>query len=151
MASWGDFSRSAPELAREGQGRLYRSGGGAALLATVRDGAPPRIHPISVAIVGDRLMAFLILTSPKTIDLIEDGRYALHAHMNLARPLEFCVRGRARAIEDPAARAEVAAGWTFSPDETFGLFEFGIEHAILGDRDTADDWPPRHRFWRAAT
>lgn len=151
MATWGEFSTAAPELARQGRDRLYRSGHGTALLATVRDGAPPRIHPISVAIVGDQLVAFLILASPKTTDLVEDGRYAMHAHMDLARPHEFSVRGRARSVQDPTARAAVAAGWSFSPDETFGLFEFDIEHAILGDRATADDWPPRYRSWKPAS
>jgi hypothetical protein len=36
-----------------GRALFYGEGHGGALLATIRDGEPPRIHPISVGIVGD--------------------------------------------------------------------------------------------------
>jgi hypothetical protein len=41
----------------------------------------------------------------------------------------------------------VAAGWAFTVDETYALFEFSIERALLGARTTADEWPPRYMSW----
>jgi hypothetical protein len=32
-------------------------------------------------------------------------------------------------------------------DESYTLFEFSIETALLGARATADDWPPRYASW----
>jgi hypothetical protein len=149
MTTWKQFATAAPELATAGRALLYREGHGGALLATVRDGEPPRIHPISVGIVEDGLYAF-ILKSAKRVDLERDGRYALHAHLDPAAPNEFSVRGRARVVGEPI-RSTVAAGWFFEADEGYELFEFGVESAVLGERPTADDWPPRYTTWRAAT
>ena len=59
MATWADLEAAAPDIAVEGRRLLYRSGEGEALLATVRDGAAPRIHPINVGIVGGELVAFI--------------------------------------------------------------------------------------------
>jgi hypothetical protein len=116
------------------------------LLATVRGDEPPRIHPIWVGIVGGRLYAF-ILKSAKRTDLERDGRYALHSHINPPVPCEFSIRGRARLIDDVAARAEVGSSWYFEVDETYELFDLDIEAAVLGLRDNADEWPPRYQSW----
>jgi hypothetical protein len=147
MATWAEFSRQVPELAERGRALLYREGHGSAILASVRGDAPPRLHPISVGIVGDGLYAF-ILASAKRTDLEQDGRYALHAHIDPVAPDEFALRGRVRAIGEPI-RSTVAEGWFFSADEGYELFEFDIESALLGERPTADDWPPRYTTWRS--
>jgi len=148
MATWRQFAAAAPDLAAAGRALLYREGHGGALLATVRDGEPPRIHPISVGIVEDGLYAF-ILKSAKRVDLERDGRYALHAHLDPAAPNEFSVRGRAQVVDEPT-RSAVAAGWSFEADEGYELFEFRVESAVLGERPTADDWPPHYTTSRAA-
>ena len=49
----------------------------------------------------------------------------------------------------PDERERVAAGWAFEVDDSYTLFEFSIEHALLGARPTADDWPPIYTSWRA--
>lgn len=147
MVTWAEFEAAAPEIAADGRRLLYARGHGEALLATVRGEDPPRIHPISVGIVGRGLYAFL-LASPKRGDLEHDGRYALHTHQEPAVPDEFSVRGRARRVEDEAIRSAVAAGWFFSADESYDLFEFAIETALLGLRK-ADEWPPRYSRWTA--
>jgi hypothetical protein len=46
-------------------------------------------------------------------------------------------------------RSTVASGWSFEADEGYELFEFDVESAVLGERATADDWPPRYTTWRA--
>jgi hypothetical protein len=147
MASWAEFAEQSPEIAAAGQRLLFRGHDGEALLATVRGDEPPRIHPISVAIVGPRLCAF-ILPSAKRSDLARDGRYALHAYPDRAAPSEFSVRGRARPIADAGVRAAAADGWYFGIDDNYELFEFSIEAAVLGVRQTEDDWPPRYSSWK---
>jgi hypothetical protein len=149
MVTWAEFQAAAPEIAAEGRRLFYRGDHGEALLATVRGEEPPRIHPISVGIVDDRLYAF-INRSPKRKDLATDGRYALHTHQDPAVPREFAVRGRAQLVADADVRSAVAAEWSFEPDDTYDLFEFSIESALLGLRDNPDEWPPRYRSWSAA-
>jgi hypothetical protein len=151
MATWTELAAAAPDIASEARRLIYARGDGEALLATVRGDDPPRIHPINVAIVGDGLYAFVIARSPKRRDLELDGRYALHTHQDPAAPNEVALRGRARLVTDPAERAQVASGWAFGVDDTYTLFEFAIEQALLGVRPTADDWPPRYQSWSERT
>jgi hypothetical protein len=104
MISWGEFEAAAPDLAAEGRRLLYSNGHGEALLATVRADEPPRVNPISVGIIDARLYAFIIIRSAKWLALEEDGRYALHTHLDRAAPHEFSVRGRARLVDAPDVR-----------------------------------------------
>lgn len=144
--TWAGFEAAAPDIAAEAL-RLITARGGEAMLATVRDGDPPRIHPVNVAVVDGRLYAFVVARSAKCLDLETDGRFALHAHVDPAAPAEVSLRGRARLVDDDAERSRVAARWAFAADETYTLFEFSMETALLGARTTADDWPPRHTSW----
>ena len=147
--SWKDLATAAPRIAAEGQRLLNREGDAHAFLVTVRGvESPPRIHPISVGIVDGHLYAFL-LASAKRTDLETDGRYALHAMLDPVVPAEFSIRGRARVVDDPETRAAVAAAWPFEPDETYVLFEFAIQSAVVGERASADEWPPRYTTWKA--
>ena len=148
MTSWQVFADDAPALAAAGRGLLDRSGIGEGLLATVRGDGPPRIHPVHVRIVDGRLLTFVIEGSAKAGDLAADGRYALHAHQDPAVPHEFQVRGRAAPMSDPDLRAMAAAEWSFEVDDAYGLYELGIDHAVLGERASADDWPPVYSSWR---
>jgi hypothetical protein len=149
MVTWSTFADAAPEMAEAGRRLIHRTETGEALLASVRDGEPPRIHPIFVAVIDGRLYAF-ILRSPKRVDLERDGRYALHTHQDPAAPSEFMVRGRARVVDDTTERLAAAGGWYFEVDETYTLFEFSIATALLGERADADEWPPRYTTWSAS-
>jgi hypothetical protein len=120
------------------------------LLATVRGDAPPRIHPVHVRIVDGRLLTFVIVGSAKAADLAADGRYALHAHQDPTVPHEFLVRGRAAAVIEDALRSAAAAEWSFEVDDGYTLYELSVDHAVYGERATADDWPPEYRSWRPA-
>ncbi len=148
MVTWDEFAAAAPEIAATGRRLIERTGIGEALLATVRADDPPRINPVYVAVVGGRLVSFLIVGSAKVGDLAADGRYALHAHQDPAEPSEFLVRGRAIEVVDPAFRAEAAGAWSFEVDDGYRLFEFSIDQAVLGERPDADAWPPRYTSWR---
>jgi hypothetical protein len=144
MATWSELADRAPDLADKGRELLYRTGNGEALLATVRDDEPPRIHPIAIEQRGDGLFAF-ILHSKKLTDLRTDGRYALHAYPDAVVPHEFVIRGRVREVD--ATRREALAGdWPFSVGDATA-FEFLVEEAILGERASRDDWPPKYTTW----
>ena len=145
-ASWRDLEAEAPRIAAAGAALLDRANG-AALLATVRGQAPPRLHPVTVGIVDGGLYVF-VLDSAKRRDLEEDGRFALHSHQDPAAPDELSVRGRARLISPGELRDRVGAGWFFAADDSYWLFELRIESAILGER-AADEWPPRYTRWSA--
>jgi hypothetical protein len=103
---------------------------------------------VTVGFVGDGLYTF-VLRSAKRTDLEEDGRYAVHAMLDPDVPGEFSVRGRAHRVDDPATRAAAVAAWPFEADESYDLYEFSIEHALLGERASADEWPPRYTSWAA--
>ena len=148
MVPWSHFAAAAPELARAGQALLERVDGHA-LLVTVRGDELPRIHPVTVAVVDGGLFVFVIDASPKRRDLDEDGRYALHTLLDPDVPREFSTRGRARRVVDPARRAAVASGWAFTVDDDYGLYELRVSSALLGLRDSPDEWPPRYSSWRA--
>jgi Pyridoxamine 5'-phosphate oxidase len=149
MVTWAEFEGAASTIASEGRRLIDASGDAKVLLATVRGDDLPRIHPITAAIVDGRLYAFIIARSPKKLDLELDGRFALHTHLDPSAPTEVALRGRARLVDAPDERARVAEGWLFDADDGYTLFEFSIEHAVLGYRATADDWPPVYTSWRA--
>lgn len=148
MTTWSDFASAAPDQAAAGRTLIERSGIGEGLLATVRDDAPPRIHPVHVRIVDGRLLTFVIAGSAKAADLAADGRYALHAHQDPAVPHEFLIRGQAVLVTDAARRGVAAAEWSFQVDGGYTLYELSIDHAVFGERATADDWPPVYTSWR---
>jgi hypothetical protein len=149
MVTWAEFNAAAPDLAAEGRRLLYRGGHGQALLATVRGADLPRIHPISLGVADGRLYAF-ILKSAKRTDLEQDGRFALHTLQDPEAPSEFAIRGRAATVRAEDVRSTVASNWSFEVDETYELFEFSIEAAVLGLRDSPDEWPPRYTSWAAS-
>jgi hypothetical protein len=148
MASWSEFEASEPEMAAAGHEALFRSGSGEGLLTTLAGAGLPRTHPVNVGIVDGRLMTFVQARSAKARDLLTDGRYALHAHLDPKRPDEFLLRGRATVIADATTRATAIASWPFSPDASYPLVELDIEHALFGDRADPDSWPPVYTSWR---
>jgi hypothetical protein len=134
-------------MAARGRQLMYRNGDGEAMLVTVRGDSPPRAHPVNAGIVNGHLYTFVQAGSGKRQDLAADGRYALHTHHDPQAPHEFQVRGRARPVDDEAERAAIAANWFFNAKD-YPLFELLIDSALLGERPTADDWPPVYTSWR---
>lgn len=151
MKSWNDFARAEPEMADKGNALLLQRGGGEGLLATVAANGTPRIHPLNVGVRDGRLLVFLQSHSAKARDLRANPHFALHAHQDAAAPHEFMVRGQARLVTDAAVRQAAAADWFFTVPDDYPLYELLIEHAVLGQRDSADEWPPRYRSWRSAS
>ena len=104
---------------------------------------------LNAGIRDGRLLVFVQVHSAKAQDLEANPHYALHAHQDPERPHEFMVRGQARLVTD-ALRADAAANWFFTVSDDYPLYELLIEHALLGERDSASDWPPAYRSWRSA-
>jgi hypothetical protein len=148
MVSWGEFATAEPEMAASGRRLLYRRGDGEGFLSTVAGRGLPRMHPVNVGVIGDRLLAFIQDRSAKVKDLQADGRYALHAHQDPSEPHEFLLRGHAHLIEDSAVRADAAGQWFFTVSDGYPLYELLIEHAVFGERGDPNTWPPRYRSWR---
>ncbi|HEX5451392.1 MAG TPA: hypothetical protein VFW86_03300 [Candidatus Limnocylindrales bacterium] len=146
MATWQAFSEQAPELARKAHDLLGRSGKEEVLLATVRDGEPPRLHPVTVQ-VHDGGLFVLVHPSSKLTDLETDGRYALHTYMDPNRPDEFAARGRVRPVQG-ARRDELAAAWPWKAGADVRAFELLLDEAVLGERGR-NEWPPRYTTWTA--
>lgn len=149
MEGWRAFARAEPEIAAAGEALLHQRGDGEGFLATVAANGTPRIHPLNVGVRDGRLLVFIQAHSAKARDLESNPHYALHAHQDPAVPREFMVRGEARQVTDAAVRAAAAGDWFFTVSDDYPLYELLIEHAVLGERDSADDWPPRYRFWRS--
>jgi hypothetical protein len=137
-------------MAAKGSGLLHRRGDGEGFLTTVAANGTPRIHPLNVGVRDGRLLVFIQGHSARARDLQANPHYALHAHMDPAAPHEFMVRGTARQVTDTAVRESAAADWFFTVSDDYPLYELLIEHALLGERPTADDWPPRYRSWRSS-
>jgi hypothetical protein len=94
---WSSMAEEAPALAAAGE-RLFRAFTIGYLATLRRDGAP-RIHPVTVTLVGHGLYVSTMRSSRKAADLRRDGRYALHAFPRLQGPdewedEEFMVGGR---------------------------------------------------------
>ena len=149
--SWSELEGAAPAITEVGRRLLYARGDGEAILATIRGDGLPRIHPVNVGLVDGHLYTFVIGSSPKRVDLERDGRYAIHTHQDPAAPSEVLLRGHARRVDDGPERDRAASDWPFTVDETYVLFELTIASALLGDRPTADDWPPRYTAWPGRT
>jgi hypothetical protein len=146
--TWDEFAAAEPELAATARRLLRRGELDEGLLATVRDDALPRIHPVYVGFVDGHLMTVVLSGSAKLADLRSDGRYALHAHQDPAAPDELLVRGVAVEVPAGALRDAAAAAWSFPIDDE-PLFELRVAQVTLGSRPDADAWPPVYRSWRS--
>jgi len=136
-------------MAARGRELMYRSGDGEGMLVSVSATEPPRVHPVNAGIVDGHFYTFVQGKSGKRRDLDSDGRYAFHTHLDPQAPSEFLVRGHAVEVNDPQLRAAIARNWFFNVQDSYPLYELMVEHAILGERPTANDWPPIYRSWKA--
>lgn len=149
MTTWTEFADISQDVAGVAHDLLTRSGTGEGWLATVREGEPPRIHPVNVGIVDGHLLVYVQEASAKNTHLAADGRYALASHQDPAVPHELLIRGRAVIVDDPNLRSRAAEEWAFTPDETYVLYELMVESFLLGERESPDEWPPRYRSWKS--
>jgi len=144
---WSDFERVAPELADAGKSLFTQFGVGLAFLATIRSDGGPRLHPMCPILAEEGLFAFLI-PSPKTRDLIRDGRYAMHAFPPEEVDDEFCITGSARVVDPGPLRDALASRHHAAVQDDHRLLEFHVETALLARYRHRGDWPPTYTVWR---
>jgi len=156
MLTWGAFRTQQPDLAEAGRGLFYQFGVGLAFLATVRRDGGPRVHPMCPVFFEDGLYAF-IEPGPKRVDLVRDGRYAMHGFPPPNNEDAFYVTGTAKRINDDALIESIGSvfwkerGIEERPKESMGqqLFEFSIETCLLTRTTGHGDWNPQHTIWKA--
>lgn len=143
MTTWGDFEKTAPELAAFGKARLIAA---PCYFATVRKDGSPRVHPVTPIIGEGRLFLFMEPTSPKGKDLQRNGRYSMHCSVsdNEGGAGEFYVSGRGALNEDPAARQIATKASKYDPKDHYILFELTVEAAF--STVYADSGPVRNRW-----
>ncbi len=147
MHTWSDLEGAAPDMAATARRLFWIPGMGLGYLATVGADGAPRIHPINIAIVGGRLVTFLV-PSPKRADLERDGRYALHAPGSETENDEVMIRGRAiPRDDDPAFRLAAVAAMTFAVPPEHALFELSIDVVLWAAYPTPVAFPPAYHRW----
>jgi len=146
MVTWGDFEASAPDQAAAGRRLIYQYGPGTGYLATVRPDGGPRLHPVCPVVTGGGLWLFVV-PSPKGADLERDGRYALHALLPEEVEEEFYVTGRARRVNDPDLRRQVAAAYHAPVPDDHTLFALDVERVLHAAYRFRGDWPPTYTRW----
>jgi hypothetical protein len=77
MSSWSEVAAASPDLARLVQERFDAHGLG--LLATLRRDGSPRISGIEPLFALGELWLGMMPDSRKALDLLRDGRFALHS------------------------------------------------------------------------
>jgi hypothetical protein len=128
VATWAAFAEQAPNLAAFGQERLSVA---PAYLATLRSNGAPRVHPVSPIIGAGRLFVFMEPTSPKSHDLRNRRRYALHNGVpdTVGTGGEFAVFGNALPVDDPDLRRVACEAASYQPEDRYALFELEVDEA----------------------
>lgn len=157
MITWNEFVALEPTLAEAGRALLYPIPVpvGLGFLATVRRDGGPRVHPMCPIITRDGLFCSLI-PSPKRDDLHRDPRYSLHCYPPSDNEDGFCIRGRARLVDDEQAAAVEEQFWADrnleGPPpglEDQHVFALDIESVLLTRTTGHGDPAPQHTVWKA--
>ena len=125
MYSWLELEAAAPEIAAFGAQRLD---GKLAYLATVREDAKPRLHPVTPIIGAGHCFLFVEPSTPKAQDLLSSGWYSLHCAMNDSSGSsgEFQVTGVAVQVSDQGIREIAEAVSSYRPSGRSLLFELQL-------------------------
>jgi hypothetical protein len=152
LATWDEFAASAPAFADAGL-RLFNDSGMPdtpflAYLATVRRSGAPRLHPVTPVIGAGGLFVFVGAQSPKRFDLLNDGRYAMHAAIGPSDE-EFAITGTVRRVTDSARRAAAVQAARHPTHDEDVLVEFDIERCLWGIWENVGqpDTRPVYRMW----
>lgn len=152
MTSLADLRSGAPEIASFFEQRTKATG--LVLLGTVRAGGGPRVSPIELSLMDDRLYVGSMPNAVKAQDLRRDPRCCIITPLadkdDLAGEVKlFC---RAHEIEAGEEWERVRAAWQESlgfdigDPSTSHVFELAIESAAW-QRVDGDDW--RTSSWTA--
>jgi hypothetical protein len=152
MATFSDLQSAAPAIAAFLGARVAATG--LCLLGTTRADGWPRVSPIELSLVDDRLYVGSMPNAVKAQDLRRDPRCCIITPLadkdDLAGEAKaFC---RAREVVEPAEWEAVRAAWRAKTGFDIGdpggahVFELAIE-AAAWQRVEGDDW--RTSSWQA--
>jgi len=130
LLGWAEFEIAAPEISLAGS-KLFAQND-VAFIATVAVGGRPRIHPFVPKIVAQRLVAFIMDSSPKLQDLELRRQYSIHTQLG-CEDEEFTVSGAAYRCNDDAelrSAAAVSMGFATGVDDHHILHEFLIDRGL---------------------
>jgi len=130
VIDWRELELAAPEIA--GAGKRLLALNEVAFLATVSASGRPRIHPFVPRIVEQRLVAFIMDSSPKLTDLRDRKQCSIHT-LPGPEDEEFFVSGEATYLNADAefrAASADAMGFVTGVDEHHILFEFRFDRAL---------------------
>jgi hypothetical protein len=136
MATWAEFATARPDMAELLKGILEWIP--ITYLATVRRNGDPRVHPVCPTFADGRMFIAVNETSPKRLDLANDGRFAMHALPGKWREVEgrkigddeFYITGRARRVDGSEVRAAIRAAAGHEVNAQDWLFGFDIKTAM---------------------
>ena len=152
MVTWKEFAAAEPDLAETGRSLLFQFKVGLAFFATVRRDGAPRLHPVCPVLSDGRLFVLITPLSPKRVDLLQDGRYALQSFPQ-PKPGsdEFYVAGKARLVDAPAVRDAVFRDAKHMADASEVLFELWLERVMhtRWENVLTPQMRPVHTKWRA--
>jgi hypothetical protein len=149
MLDWKAFTTENPDLS-DAATRLLELNE-VAFIATVSADSRPRMHPFVPKVVGGRLVAFIMDSSPKLNDLKTRGYYAIHM-LPGNNDEQFFISGDAICRDDESelrAFAAMAMGFATGVDEHHILFEFRLDRVLWTtwlDFGTPGH-RPEHRRW----
>ena len=149
MLNWREFSIQNPDIAAATTRLLARNE--VAFIATVSSDAKPRMHPFVPKIVANRLVAFIMDSSPKINDLRIRHCYAIHT-LPGDEDEQLFLAGDASYCDDETAfrnRAATAMGFATGVDQHHILYEFKLDRALWTtwiDFGTQSH-RPEHRRW----
>lgn len=146
--SWQVFRNSAPALATLGHELLS---GKIAFLATTKKDGSPRIHPVRPFIGENHLYLFINRKSPKRLDLLRDGRYALHGSVLQTNgpSTEFLITGEANPADRPEIREAAFRVVGHGLPDQQALFIFSVGRVLVTEYDEKRE--PKRRRWTKLT
>jgi hypothetical protein len=128
MATWEQFSREAPDLAKAVRARFEATKHH--VIATLRRDGSPRVSGTEVDFFGPDLIIGSMWQAVKAKDLQRNGRFALHSNPgdSSMEGGDAKISGRAIEVTDPdELRAFVARE---HPPEPFHLFRLSLEEVV---------------------
>lgn len=133
-SDWTTFEHDAPELASAVRARFEATKHH--VLATLRSDGAPRVSGTEVIFHGDVLAIGSMWHAVKALDLLRDGRFALHAN-----PGDGSMEGGDAKVVGTAveltgdAAAPIAAALSIEDDEPFHLFRLDLSQVVLSQVD----------------
>ena len=129
MISWGEFKLQKPEWAEAGE-RIFKPASDAiGFLATVAKDGRPRMAPICPIFALHRIYLSAARHTVKYFDLVNDGRYVLHAFLGEGDE-EFQFSGLARMVTSDDEKRDVHANISFQFDPADAICELPMNRAL---------------------